>query len=115
MTTTNEPTGRRSAVIHAAYHGLPVDLTLEGAPLDQVERLIDGLLRRDGWAAPATNGSRQARKPSEPPLYSDDGTPCCPWHRKPLREGRYGLYCPSKAEGEQANGKGYCCYSFKSE
>ena len=63
-------------------------------------------------AAPAP---AQQRKPAErvEPAYKPDGTPCCPVHRKPLAEGRYGLYCPSKAQaGEQANDKGYCSLRF---
>jgi hypothetical protein len=47
------------------------------------------------------------------PWYQPDGTACCPWHQRPLKEGRYGLYCASKAEGEQANDKGYCIFALK--
>jgi hypothetical protein len=57
------------------------------------------------------NGSKPKAKPVEP-VYTPDGTPCCPVHHKPLTEGRYGLYCPSKAEGEHANAKGYCSLRF---
>jgi hypothetical protein len=35
-----------------------------------------------------------------------------PVHRKPLSEGRYGLFCPSRATGDQANDKGYCNLKF---
>lgn len=47
------------------------------------------------------------------PMYQPDGTPCCPAHLRPLREGQHGLYCSAKAKpGEQANEKGYCNLSF---
>ena len=62
-----------------------------------------------GQAAPAalTRAERVA------PTYKPDGTACCPVHHKPLVEGRYGLYCPSKAQAdEQANPKGYCSLRF---
>jgi hypothetical protein len=54
------------------------------------------------------------RKPAQrvEPAYDTNGDPICPTHRKPLSEGRYGLYCPSKAQGEHANDKGYCSLRF---
>ncbi len=64
----------------------------------------------------AASISQVEKKPSAQrvePAYKPDGTPCCPVHRKPLTEGRYGLYCPAKAaDGEQANAKGYCALRF---
>jgi hypothetical protein len=56
-----------------------------------------------------------ARKPAQrvEPVYQPDGTACCPIHRKPLSEGRFGLFCPSKARpGEEQNDKGYCSIRF---
>lgn len=47
------------------------------------------------------------------PFYDGDGQPCCPTHKKPLKEGQYGLYCSCKAkDGELANDKGYCNLRF---
>ena len=59
-------------------------------------------------------GNTPARKPAQrvEPVYQPDGTACCPVHKKPLSEGRYGLYCPSKAQGEHANDMGYCNLRF---
>jgi hypothetical protein len=59
-------------------------------------------------------GNTPARKPAErvSAAYDGAGQPMCPIHRKPLSEGRYGLYCPSKAQGEHANDKGYCSLRF---
>jgi hypothetical protein len=112
---------KRAAVVHVAYRGVPVDVTIEDASAVSVEKLVDSLLSRDGWAAPAPTpaerGNTPAARPRRPalpePHYADDGSPCCPWHRKPLKEGRYGLFCPSRAEGEQANEKGYCTFTVK--
>ncbi len=61
--------------------------------------------------------AKAAQKPAQraEPVYQPDGTACCPVHHKPLSEGRYGLYCPSRATGEQAaNDKGYCSLRFAS-
>jgi len=46
------------------------------------------------------------------PAYDGSGQAMCPVHRKPLADGRYGQYCPSRAEGEHANAKGYCNIRF---
>jgi hypothetical protein len=82
-----------------------------------VERLISSLLGREGWSAatPASAAPKvtSARPPLPEPLYRADGEVCCPWHKTPLRQGAHGLYCPSKADGEQAGPKGYCRFSVK--
>lgn len=50
------------------------------------------------------------------PAYDGDGQAMCPVHRKPLQEGRYGLYCSAKAKpGEEQNDKGYCALKFVEE
>lgn len=60
---------------------------------------------------PATNGKPKVERVE--PLYKPDGTACCPTHMKPLQEGRYGLFCPSRAKGDEpANDKGYCNLKF---
>lgn len=42
--------------------------------------------------------------------YNDAGDACCPQHERPLKEGRYGLYCSAK----DPNGKnGYCNFRMK--
>jgi hypothetical protein len=107
--------------IHATIDGFPTEICFSGA-LDQLEAITRRL--RDLGASPA--GVHQlapaapvqatpARKPSGrvEPVYQPDGTACCPIHRKPLSEGRYGLFCPSRATGDQAaNDKGYCNIRF---
>jgi hypothetical protein len=77
-----------------------------------VERLITSLLAREGWSAghggntSAPKAATARQKPQEP-AYSDDGEPCCPKHKRPLREGKFGLYCPAKDESGK---NGYCEY-----
>lgn len=59
--------------------------------------------------------TQPARKPVQTvePVYQPDGTACCPVHRKPLSEGRYGLFCSAKAQpGQEQNDKGYCSLKF---
>jgi hypothetical protein len=107
---------KRSAVVHVTYRGVPVDVSLEGANVAEVEKLISSLLERDGWSGAArelVSGAARKRPTLPEALYQPDGTPCCPWHQRPLKEGRYGLYCASKAEGEHANDKGYCIFTMR--
>lgn len=44
------------------------------------------------------------------PDYDDAGNPCCPKHKKPLKEGQYGLYCSAKDDTTE---RGYCSLKFK--
>jgi len=71
-----------------------------------------------GAARPATQsgGTQPARKPAQKPIeptYLSNGAAVCPVHGKELQPGRFGLYCPSRATGDQAaNDKGYCSLRF---
>ena len=68
--------------------------------------------RPAGMAPAPAAQQRQAAQRVEP-FYRPDGTACCPVHHKPLAEGRFGLFCSTKAQaGEQANAKGYCNLRF---
>ena len=59
---------------------------------------------------------RHAKPQRVQPTYDGAGDPCCPVYRKPLAEGRYGLYCSAKAKGDEvANEKGYCALRFTEE
>jgi hypothetical protein len=56
---------------------------------------------------------RAKKKTRIEPMYQPDGTPCCPAHLRPLKEGQHGLYCSAKAKpGEEQNDKGYCNLKF---
>jgi hypothetical protein len=106
---------KRSAVIHISYKGVAVDVTVEDASAVAVERLVDSLLARDGWAAPAGQGGntpapRAERAPAIEPVYQPDGTPCCPHHLRPLKgPNQWGkLYCSAKDDAGQ-----YCKYTTK--
>jgi hypothetical protein len=112
-------TRRANITIEAAPDGLHirVEYTAELASIPAaVERLkglgILDLVQASRAPAPATNGTKP-RAPRVQPTYDGNGDPCCPVHRKPLAEGRYGLFCPSRASGnEAANDKGYCNLKF---
>ncbi len=96
--------------ITAEYTG-----TLASIPA-AIERLRQsGVLElvKPAQASPAPAAQQRQRAERAEPFYKPDGTACCPVHHKPLAEGRYGLYCPSKAQpGEAANPRGYCALRF---
>lgn len=104
--------------VKALVDGFPTEVCFTGSIdqlLDVTKRLralgASPLLTPATQSAPLGNGKSKAERVE--PLYKPDGTPCCPVHHKPLAEGRYGLYCPSRAkDGEQANDKGYCSLKF---
>lgn len=104
--------------VRATLNGWPVDVHL-ALPAEKVAAALDRLAAL-GYAprVEALASSSPARKPARPkvePLYTPAGAPCCPVHHRELAEGRYGLYCPSKAApGEEANEKGYCALRFDS-
>lgn len=66
--------------------------------------------RSDAPALPAPSKAAKPKPLTDDPLFNDDGDMLCPHHGTPLREGRFGLFCASRAEGEHANAKGYCNY-----
>jgi hypothetical protein len=72
--------------------------------------LVSGAAKPAAPAGSATPARKAAQRVE--PVYQPDGTACCPVHHKPLSEGRYGLFCSSKATGEHANDKGYCNLKF---
>jgi hypothetical protein len=87
----------------------------DDVPVRELEQSIDTLLRREGWSGAPTPAAGASKPKAEKvkPFYDGDGEACCPVHRKPLKEGQYGLYCSSKAStGEVANDKGYCNLRF---
>ena len=115
---------RTTIRIEVAPDGLHVTAeytgTLAALP-DAIERLrAAGVFElvaasRPSSSAQASPAAGQPRKGADrvEPVYKPDGTPCCPVHHKSLTEGRFGLYCPAKAQpGEQANAKGYCSLRF---
>lgn len=102
--------------VQAELDGWPLDVHLS-LPAEKVRpalaRLAElGYTPRHAPASPATPARQPARQKVEP-LYTPQGAPCCPVHKRELAEGRYGLYCPAKAgPGEAANDKGYCALRF---
>jgi hypothetical protein len=119
-------------VIHGEHAGYQIEFELFGRP-DMIPAAV-ARLRELGVTAPrgasapvvqvapavaanGTNGTNgKAPRPAgqlPEPYYDKDGNPCCPWHKTELREGRFGLYCSSRAEGDQSNAKGYCKFSVR--
>lgn len=39
----------RAVIVHVRYHNVAVDLYHADLPIDQVEKLVDQILARDGW------------------------------------------------------------------
>ena len=122
--TPKPPKRQRSISIQLNYHGALVTFgygAVENVPVIELEQCIDTMLRREGWRgvenapAPVLHGLGKVMAQYVDPLYNDDGEACCPVHRYPLVDGRYGPYCKSRATGDQAaNDKGYCNLRFKS-
>jgi hypothetical protein len=99
--------------IHAAIEGWPIDVACRG----KLEQLPAALARLTAAgltpAQPSTSAGQQ--KPAKPrqervePIYLASGEACCPTHKKPLKEGQYGLFCTAKdPEGKN----GYCSLKF---
>jgi hypothetical protein len=93
--------------IHAALDGFPVDIQFEGT-LDQLPAAA-ARLRALGMTPPApTAATGKAKAERVTPHYNASGAACCPTHKKPLREGKYGLYCPAKNADDT-----YCNLKFQ--
>ena len=98
--------------ILAEQGGWPIDIELliglDKLPAALARLAQAGLTPRQGTpAAPA----QKPRQPRVQPAYSADGTPCCPVHKKPLKQGSYGLYCSAKDDGPDSK-NGYCSLKF---
>ena len=113
------PREQRTTIrIEVAPDGLRISVeytgTLGSIPA-AVERLrAAGVLDLVATSRPSGQASapaQQARKPAErlEPAYKPDGTPCCPVHRKPLKTGQWGLFCPAKDDTTE---RGYCSLKF---
>ena len=56
----------------------------------------------------APNGTKPKAQRAQPE-YNGAGEACCPKHKKALREGKFGLYCPAKDDSTE---RGYCALRF---
>lgn len=98
----------------------PMGITIRAeytGPLSSIPRSIERLreegileLVRTHAAQPAASGAKRAAQPRVQPAYNGDGVPLCPRHKKPLKEGQWGLYCPAKDESTE---RGYCALKFE--
>lgn len=114
---------QRAVTIQMNYHGALVAFAFaadDNVPIVELEQSIDTLLRREGWKGidnappPVLAGPGKTKAQYVDPYYNDDGEACCPVHRRPLADGRYGPYCQSRASGDEAaSDKGYCALRFK--
>jgi hypothetical protein len=122
-TSTSDQKRERAVEIQMVYHGAVVSYSFEAsiAPtVHEIEQSIDTLLRREGWSgvtppsAPVLLPAGREKAEYVDPVYDGDGEACCPVHRTPISQGRYGWYCSQRATGAQAaNAKGYCALRFK--
>ena len=77
-----------------------------------IKRLVDaGLVElvHGHRIAPIATSTRQKAAQRVTPEYSSAGEPCCPRHKKPLKEGKFGLYCSAKDDSTE---RGYCALKF---
>ena len=81
-----------------------------------VKRMVDaGLVelvnthRATPAATPIAPSGTKPKAQRVAPEYDAGGEACCPKHRKPLREGKYGLFCPAKDDSTE---RGYCALKF---
>ncbi len=80
-----------------------------------VKRMVDaGLLElvathRATPAAPSASSGAKPKAQKVEPEYNGAGEACCPKHKKPLREGKFGLFCPAKDDSTE---RGYCALKF---
>ena len=66
---------------------------------------------RPGTSAQASLAPAGQRKPSKriEPEYNADGDALCPKHQRPLKEGKFGRYCPAKDDSTE---RGFCSLRF---
>jgi hypothetical protein len=99
-----------SIAIHATFNGWPVTITFTGK-LEQLPSYLERVSAAglQPAATQAAQAAPRAKRETVEPFYKPDGTPCCPKHQKPLKQGQYGLYCSAKdPEGKN----GYCSLRF---
>lgn len=111
--TTTSPRRTIDMVIHGVADGYHVEfalsLAIDDLPVALARLRAAGVDPTPSTLAGATRPTSPARAPRVTPTYSGDGPPICPTHGKPLREGRFGLYC-SAPDPDGKNG--YCSLKF---
>jgi hypothetical protein len=114
MSTDTPRRAELGITVKASLNGFPIELGFTGS-IDSLPALVKRLveLGAEPQSNTASNGitfAQQHRKPAKrvQPAYAGDGTPTCPTHGTALREGRWGLFCPTK---DATNGE-YCKLKF---
>lgn len=92
---------------HSLNEGLAQVITL--ADVRQLRDNLGAILCDARVQAHLAGRARKPRTERVQPSYNDAGDPCCPKHRKPLREGKFGLFCPAKDDTTE---HGYCALKF---
>lgn len=112
MSTNEEP--RIPARVSALLDGWPVELTFDIAParLGAALAKLAELGYTPGMPLASAAPAQQGQRAKVEAAYMPDGTACCPLHLKPLKQGRYGLYCPAKDDGPE-NKNGFCSFTVK--
>jgi hypothetical protein len=102
------PRAGTQITINGICQGWPIAISFTGK-LEQLPGYLERLSAAGVTPAVAAPAAPQRRQKPVEPYYQPDGTPCCPKHLKPLREGHYGLHCTAKdPEGKN----GYCSLKF---
>lgn len=111
---TAQPERPVEITIKIAPDGLSVSATYTGT-LSSIPAAVEKLIAAGvlNLVKPLPISTPRLKKTRLEPMYQPDGTPCCPAHLRPLKEGQYGLYCSCKAKsGEPADNNGYCGLKF---
>lgn len=102
-------------VVHAEQDGWPIDVELtiglDKLPAALARLTRAGLTPRQIAAVPSGQKPARARQERIEPIYTPSGDPCCPTHKRPLKQGQYGLYCSAKDDGPDSK-NGYCGLKF---
>jgi hypothetical protein len=96
--------------ITARFDGFATELCFSGQ-LDQLPAVTRRIRELGGEPiAPHTAPLAKAKAERVQPFYDGDGQACCPKHKKALKEGKWGLYCPAKDDSTE---RGYCALKFE--
>jgi hypothetical protein len=97
--------------VKARVAGFDTEVCYTGS-IEQLDSLVKRLRELGaepaGVAVAAAPATKQPAKRVQP-AYNGDGEPICPTHGTKLREGRWGLFCPTK---DKQSGE-YCKLKFE--
>ena len=99
--------------ISGELNGLAVEVEFT-APISGIPAAIEklraiGLSSAPRTMAPTAAPAPKGKSTKVQPLYDGSGDPCCPKHKRALKTGQYGLYCPAKDDTTE---RGFCNLKF---